>query len=723
MPVPVPTHKKSPSHPVVKPQGDVPGTFPSVVPGLVPDDSLKYVIHSACQPAAAHAGFGSFPPLQRTRSDWVSINSFYSGDGSQISFWPGVAEESSDLRRGLTVAGNAAVSKQVHAEACRSPAGTSDSYSVIMGLQHFVDRRPVDHSWAIREHTDDSAISFVARADAWNSARGNAFRKDFSGNSFSSMELDHRSPHHAADELCDNLLHSATTPFADFVDRIVATQGTYASDQPAPDALEPLPADAPGHQQQPVPTEPLSDPTYIRTYRAMAEPLSEWMADYVWKICTRGMSLPCRFVGAGASCIYEEKPPSNLAKAIHSVLSSTLLQPSAILLALWYITRLPVLFDVHCSGTILTPAELEFRKELYGEGCPLSTDERSQLVSRAPFRIALLGCMFANKWLDDHTFSNKTWHSISDVPIQSINRLELTALAVMGHDLSVTPKAWEWWLAHLQQYQSCIEPVTNHFPAPICRPSTSDSHTIVRRMVADLVQLHGRFGLMASTIVAQPIFSSLLTCEFYRKAESCHEETYDTFEIDLDEDGPLREEYVPKRRVSASKTEIHRRSVSSETNNVTYVSPRLPAPSEWSPHADPPLARDYGRRFMTTAPGSKETTIGSALPGIQPYPSSWNAPIPSFATHFSAPRNIHTTSSFEAEPRGFSASTVGPPISYARATFNSMGHVRSFSYSRVNGDDNCCLPPTSCSRYVGQPPTFSYIQGEPTHSRPLWLKT
>lgn len=113
---------------------------------------------------------------------------------------------------------------------------------------------------------------------------------------------------------------------------------------------------------------------------------------------------------------FEEKPCTMFAKSIHSVLCSTLLQPSAIILALWYISRLPVLFEAQNSGVDLTSSELEFRRELYGDGGFYSSStESSQLESRAPFRIALLGCMLANKWLDDHTFSNKTWYAVPPV--------------------------------------------------------------------------------------------------------------------------------------------------------------------------------------------------------------------------------------------------------------------------------------------------------------------
>jgi hypothetical protein len=80
---------------------------------------------------------------------------------------------------------------------------------------------------------------------------------------------------------------------------------------------------------------------------------------------------------------------------------STLLQPSAIFLSLWYIIRLPVYIGSASFGPELMK-EYQFRLDLFGE------DERP-VETHAPFRVFLLGCMLANKWLDDHTFSNKTW--------------------------------------------------------------------------------------------------------------------------------------------------------------------------------------------------------------------------------------------------------------------------------------------------------------------------
>lgn len=110
-------------------------------------------------------------------------------------------------------------------------------------------------------------------------------------------------------------------------------------------------------------------------------------------------------------------PPSYLAASVHSLLLSTLLQPSAVFLAIWYIVRLPVYF----SAVALGPEHVKenrFRAALLGDAY-LGFDQEAMEAS-APFRLIVLGCMLANKWLDDHTFSNKTWWDFTLLLCQSV---------------------------------------------------------------------------------------------------------------------------------------------------------------------------------------------------------------------------------------------------------------------------------------------------------------
>lgn len=98
--------------------------------------------------------------------------------------------------------------------------------------------------------------------------------------------------------------------------------------------------------------------------------------------------------------------PLYLTARVHSLLMSTLLQPSAMLLALWYIVRLPVYLGAPGLGPEHVK-ERRFRVELLSDTRDVLDGESPE--GTATFRLIVLGCMLANKWLDDHTFSNKTW--------------------------------------------------------------------------------------------------------------------------------------------------------------------------------------------------------------------------------------------------------------------------------------------------------------------------
>ena len=104
------------------------------------------------------------------------------------------------------------------------------------------------------------------------------------------------------------------TPFCDFVDRVVA--GTLPSKQSGgmdftgaenamPKARVPCLQDfqsAGAAQIVEQPKQPAQAPvsatisSSATAYKKLAEPLAEWMASYVWKVCTTGYNLPSNYV-------------------------------------------------------------------------------------------------------------------------------------------------------------------------------------------------------------------------------------------------------------------------------------------------------------------------------------------------------------------------------------------------------------------------------------------
>lgn len=247
--------------------------------------------------------------------------------------------------------------------------------------------------------------------------------------------------------------------------------------------------------------------------------------------------------------------------------------------------RLPVYIGPVPFGAELTK-ECQFRLELFGE------DERP-VENHAPFRVFLLGCMLANKWLDDHTFSNKTWQSISNVPVRLLNRLESSALAIFSHDLSISPQQWFTWLSHLSGYHSSLSPAAQQ---PIGRPS-ANPHLIIKKALDELLRIPIESPHLdetrSVTFPPGPIFIGLeeRRREHAAKEAATERNNIEILDIDLDEDGPLREEYLPKRRISNT------RDVEPARIPFKPVAPgrTLPPPAKWSPEHDEPIMWPHSR--------------------------------------------------------------------------------------------------------------------------------
>ncbi|EAU93350.2 hypothetical protein CC1G_04329 [Coprinopsis cinerea okayama7 len=62
------------------------------------------------------------------------------------------------------------------------------------------------------------------------------------------------------------------------------------------------------------------------------------------------------------------------------------------------------------------------------------------------FRIAVAGLMMANKFLDDNTYTNKTWSEVSGIELEEINRMEREFLLGVDFNLYVDKPTYESWL-------------------------------------------------------------------------------------------------------------------------------------------------------------------------------------------------------------------------------------------------------------------------------------
>ncbi|OBZ70164.1 hypothetical protein A0H81_09925 [Grifola frondosa] len=365
------------------------------------------------------------------------------------------------------------------------------------------------------------------------------------------------------------------TPFADYVDRAVtAAQLRTSFDHSRIVEVRQRPqygshddySDVPCYQcqthqqaEQPVQhvpaPEPIVTPTATVAYKKLAGPLSEWIVGYVWKVCTTGMSLQPNYAeplirqalfqhAADSSCEFD-----SLDASLHPFTAICHLP------GLVVIVRLPVFFGPVGLGATHAK-EIRFRAELLGEA-HLNLD-RDSIESYAPFRLILLGCMLANKcWMITLSLT-KLGIQYRNVPVRSLNKLESLTLDLFSYDLSISPEVWSGWLSNLTSLVS-----------PSC-------HTCEG----------------CATAPPEPVFVGLEepSRDSHERVQT-YEDSIDVLEIDLDEDGPLREEYLPRRRVSGAGST--RRTPGRDKR--AEVERTLPPPAKWSPAADEPIIPTRGR--------------------------------------------------------------------------------------------------------------------------------
>jgi len=199
-----------------------------------------------------------------------------------------------------------------------------------------------------------------------------------------------------------------------------------------------------------------------------------------------------------------------------------------------------------------------------------------------------------------------------------------------------------------------------------------------------------------TSTVPQPVFIGLeeRLKEKIDKVE-CEMETLD---IDLDEDGPLRQEYLPKRHFSSQSRDnvAVTQNISNQKWNVCEHPQlkQLPPPAKWSPAGDEPIFRDRNRVGDHYVAVQAPTTTYTAAP-CQPrdvgYNQTWNIPIgytpvksqPSYTYDFPPmiPFNQSNYNPFGHIPSLAISHARSQSFSYDQDGFLSRNHMRSSSQS------------------------------------------
>ncbi|RYO86376.1 hypothetical protein DL766_001033 [Monosporascus sp. MC13-8B] len=96
------------------------------------------------------------------------------------------------------------------------------------------------------------------------------------------------------------------------------------------------------------------------------------------------------------------------------------------------------------------------------------------------YRLLTVALMLSNKFLDDNTYTNKTWAEVSCIPVKEIHVMEVEFLSNMRYGLLTSKEQWQEWLQKLACYREYYErakmerkhcqapPLPAHMPSGCC---------------------------------------------------------------------------------------------------------------------------------------------------------------------------------------------------------------------------------------------------------------
>lgn len=146
-------------------------------------------------------------------------------------------------------------------------------------------------------------------------------------------------------------------------------------------------------------------------------------------------------------------PTIGFRKWVTTILTTTLVSKNVILLALLYIYRLKK-FNPGVSGK-----------------------------RGSEFRLLTIALMLGNKFLDDNTYTNKTWAEVSGISVTEIHIMEVEFLSNMRYNLYVSEAEWGAWKVKLGKFGAFFEGAsklvsTDSSAAPVTPMAQSIPHKL-----------------------------------------------------------------------------------------------------------------------------------------------------------------------------------------------------------------------------------------------------
>lgn len=194
-------------------------------------------------------------------------------------------------------------------------------------------------------------------------------------------------------------------------------------------------------------------------------------------------------------------PPMALFEQVQGLLRATLVSQQVLLLALYYVARIPQTSPLY----------------------PPATSQSALQSTSAPFKLLLAALVVANKHLDDNSFRNSTWAQVANVALPEVNALEFSLLAGLNFDINVEAPDWLAYLVDTRSHRATAfvqgQVSTESLVGPLIESARAQEQNVFE---AKESMCHAAFALPDAVLRTPPSASAATRSQRVRAASRSH---------------------------------------------------------------------------------------------------------------------------------------------------------------------------------------------------------
>lgn len=404
----------------------------------------------------------------------------------------------------------------------------------------------------------------------------------------------------------------------------------------------------------------------------------------------------------GASLSPEAIPSVGFQKWVSSILSTTQVSQNVVLLALLFIYRLK-------------------------KSNPAVRGKKG-----SEYRLMTIALMLGNKFLDDNTYTNKTWADVSRISVQEIHVMEVEFLSNLRYNLYASEKEWAQWHVKLSLFADFFNSA----------PLASDNNDVLP--TPPILRLSPNFG--AARTQLSPTSTRLPS----PSTDPVHLQpwapvngiSYGAVSQAASEIPPITsrkrryeesvEEQHPSKRMALPNMPLPSSSLPPATQMSVPALPPMMAPTSAPPQQSipGPAPRLPPSNFVPNIPASlpqlSTTPSRSTMPPVY-NPSTWAPQIPTSTASQPLSNGVLTPglslpdpSRHHSSPYGMSSATISPAVS-AYAVHTPTTHLspsfflanRNSPYRPVRSVNTLLIPPPSASLEHQRTIPFDHMHYQP----------